>query len=188
MEYIEYFKRQAKNLHKDFKTGQPVFDGFITQNQYSPKFFEDIGDIVNWLEVDREEPWFDETDVTLMKAQQIIAMLSGFKKWGELINASNAGLELGKLLLDNRTGKNLNCDTYPLVDEWNDYLLWSGVANLNMDDESLLALFKEVMLNKYNPSEEELRIQKEYFDSIEDEGYKAWEASFQEIERELGID
>lgn len=181
MDYIDYFKLQAKNLHRDFKTGQPVSDGLITWNEYSPKFFDDIDSIVGWLEVEREEQWFDEKDVSLMKAQHIIALLSGFKKWGELLNANDAKLELGKLLLINRK----NTNTYPLVEEWNDYLLWSGAANLELDDENLLTLFKQVELIEYVPSEEELKLQDEYLSSSDDEGYRAWEESLREIEREM---
>jgi hypothetical protein len=42
MKTIEYFKLQAKNLHKDFKTQKPYFDSSLGDNlfEYPPKFFD----------------------------------------------------------------------------------------------------------------------------------------------------
>jgi len=37
-----------------------------------------------------------------MKAQHIIALMSGFDKWADLVKASEAELDLAKLLFDNQ--------------------------------------------------------------------------------------
>jgi hypothetical protein len=63
---VDYFKLQAKNLFRDFKTQ------------------------------------FDEEDFSLMKAQHLLATMLGFKKWPDLLNASEVELELAKLRFDNQ--------------------------------------------------------------------------------------
>ena len=42
MDTIDYFKLQAKNLHRDFKTKTPVFDKTINDflYEYTPKYFQ----------------------------------------------------------------------------------------------------------------------------------------------------
>ena len=161
MKYVDYFKLQAKNLFKDFKTGKSLPGSPAVL--YSPEFFVDIAAIVTWLKGRRDAKWFSETDVTLMQTQQIIAMLAGFKKWGELIEASEAKLELGKLLLNGRG----SADTFPLADAWNTYLMnrepdtaiddEGCLVELEDTDESLLELFKYCFPVEYFPSEDELR-------------------------------
>ncbi len=46
---ISYFKLQAKNLMRDFKTQQFDTEGLTC---YSPRFFEDIDDIILAFDVD----------------------------------------------------------------------------------------------------------------------------------------
>lgn len=84
MKNIEYFKLQAKNLLKDFKSGVQ-------------KHFPDDAEFVVLCEYG-----YDEADFSLMKAQHIIALRGGFKSWEDLIKASEIELELAKLLLNNR--------------------------------------------------------------------------------------
>lgn len=62
MEHIDYFKLQAKNLFKDFKT-------------QSQKLFPDDAEYLVTLEYD-----FDEQDFSLMNAQHIIARMKGKRK------------------------------------------------------------------------------------------------------------
>lgn len=109
MTNIEYFKLQAKNLFRDWKTKVPVKDEVFKDlivYEYSPKYF-DVSSILFDLEM-------DEDDFSLMKAQHVIAHLSGFYNWDELIHASDEELELGKILLNLRDRFN--------VQEWLDYL------------------------------------------------------------------
>jgi hypothetical protein len=134
MNHIDYFKLQAKNLYRDYQTKKPVYDHVIEGilYEYSPKYFN-IDEIVNSFNL-------DEDNFTLMKAQHIIAILSGFKKWASLIKASETELELGKLLLDNR-------EKIPL-DDWDVYLKIAQRENKNIfNPDEKLEIFKTVFLN-----------------------------------------
>ena len=94
MATIEFFKQQSKNFIKDYKTRAfNEAEGFY---EYSPRYFQDIDELLYNF------GFKDDETFTLMNAQHIIARLSGFYKWNELIQASEAALEIGKLLLTNR--------------------------------------------------------------------------------------
>lgn len=141
MTNIDFFKQQAKNFFKDYNTRVYNKDeGFY---DYNPRFFNDIEEILDNFNIR------DEDDFTLMNAQHIIARLSGFYKWNELIKASNAALELGKLLLTNRLeyqekqGFFTNMVESMIVADWQTF----EKENLkNFDDESKLEVFKKVFL------------------------------------------
>lgn len=131
MKTIEYFKLQAKNLHKDFKTQKLYFDPSLGGNfyEYEPKFF-DVDALVTDFELDEER-------FTLMNAQHIIAKLVGFEKWTTMLKASPAALELSKLLFENMH-KIRN-------EEWEIYIF--GIQHENdilFDDEDKLDIFKKV--------------------------------------------
>lgn len=131
MKTIEYFKLQAKNLHKDFKTQKPYFDSSLGDNlfEYSPKFF-DVDALVTDFEI-------HENHFTLMNAQHIIARLVGLEKWTMLLKASPEALELSKLLFDNMHKIS--------IEEWDIYI--SGEEDEKgflFDDEFKLDIFKEV--------------------------------------------
>lgn len=92
MKNLDYFKKQAKYLVKDWETrkvnpgtdedweGEPyVYDG---------EHFEMLS-IVNFFGVD--------DDFGLQKAQHIIAQMAGFKKWDDLQNADEDELALAKI-------------------------------------------------------------------------------------------
>lgn len=89
MKNISYFKLQAKNLFRDFKS-----DFMKNEATYicAPKFF-DVNVIISDFEVEAD-------DFTLMKAQHIIAKISGFNSWDELIKAPESLLEQGKEVLE----------------------------------------------------------------------------------------
>lgn len=133
MEYIEYFKLQAKNFYRDFCTKKFNEDeGFY---EYFPRFFEDIDEIIISFNIDEEK-------FSLMKAQHLIACLAGFSKWSDILHASEARLELGKLLIENRNNY-VECGS--VLENWKMY----EDANLNgWDDESKLDIFKIVMLGE----------------------------------------
>ena len=86
----------------------------------------------------------------MMNAQHVIAKLSGFYKWTELIKASSASLELGKLLLENRIayqeklGFFTNMVESIIVADWKDY---EQAYLSDADDETKLEVFKEVFLS-----------------------------------------
>ncbi|MTD67655.1 hypothetical protein [Flavobacterium sp. LC2016-13] len=131
METIEYFKLQAKNLHKDFKTQKPYFDSSLGDKlfEYSPKFF-DVDALVTDFEI-------HENHFTLMNAQHIIAKLVGFEKWTEMLKASPPALELAKLRFDNMH-KIRN-------EEWGYYIMdVENENNVTLDDEDKLDIFKTV--------------------------------------------
>ena len=91
---IDYFKLQAKNLHKDFKTKSPVLDKSTTAflYEYTPKYFD--------IEMIIADFGIDEYNFSLMNAQHVIAKIANFDKWADLLKASPAELELAQLLYD----------------------------------------------------------------------------------------
>lgn len=141
MEHIDFFKLQAKNFLRDYKT-QFVNDESGGIYDYVPRFF-DVNDIVLSFDIDEDAPF------GLMNAQHIIAVLAGFKKWTELIKATSARLELGKLLFiayqKNESDVMTNFVPSIFVDEWEVYLRQSNLENL--DDESKLEIYKKVFID-----------------------------------------
>lgn len=143
MATIEFFKQQAKNLLKDYNT--KVYNEDEGFYEYRPRFFHDIDEIVMNFEIDEEGAF------TLMNAQHVIARLSGFYKWTELIKASSANLELGKLLLENRIayrerlGIFTNMVESILVSDWKNY---EQAYLVDADDETKLDVFKKIFLSE----------------------------------------
>ncbi len=111
MTQIPYFKRQAKNLHKDYKANAPYIDDLFLHYR--------VG----------------KNDFCLMKAQHIVALMSGFGKWADLSKASEIELELAKLLFDNQ-------DKIP-VDHWKQYIsALQRDHGITLDAETELEIFK----------------------------------------------
>lgn len=143
MTNIEFFKQQAKNLFKDYNTR--VYNEDEGLYEYSPRFFDDIDDIIMNFDID------EEGSFTLMNAQHVISRLAGFYKWAELIKASEPTLELGKLLLTNRKayqerqGYFTNMVESMIVADWKDY---EQEYIKDLDDESKLEVFKKVFLGE----------------------------------------
>jgi len=131
MTTINYFKLQAKNLHKDFKTKKTYFDPNYGRNlyEYAPTFFD-----VDALALDFD---IEEDNFTLMNAQHYIAKLAGFTKWNEILKASPAALELSKFLFDNMHKVS--------VIEWEVYISIQEDENgFIFEDELKLNIFKDV--------------------------------------------
>ncbi len=134
MTHTEFFKLQAKNLFKDYQTKAKVFDQVIGDYlyEYSPKYF-DIDSIV--LDFD-----IDEEDFSLMKAQHIIAKMIGFRKWTDLLSASEVEQELAKLLFDNQDKIS--------AEDWEMYILGTeSDNNTTFDSDTRLEIFKQVFAN-----------------------------------------
>ncbi len=130
MNHIDYFKQQAKKLYKDYKTQSSYVenDGH-TYYCYKPKFF-DIGGI--FLAYD-----WDETKFSLMKAQHFIAILTGFRKWDNLLTASDTALELARLVFDNEDKIS--------QEEWEMYVdRMEYENNITLSPEDKLGIFKKV--------------------------------------------
>ena len=94
MEHIEYFKLQAKNLHKDFKTR--FFNEEQKTYDYHPKFF-DIGKI--FIEFDIPD-YKDDFSFSLMNAQHVIAKIAKVNNWKELVALSKEEQRLAHRRLD----------------------------------------------------------------------------------------
>jgi len=146
MTHKEFFQLQAGNLLRDFQTQYKDESEAIPICRYKSRFF-DVDDIVLYLDIDEEQK------ITLMKCQHIIAQLAGFKKWADLISASEPVQELGRLLVEyrddfqNGTGifesmENHRCSV--LLEEWEMYAM-QNLQGLN--DEAKLAVFKKVFLD-----------------------------------------
>lgn len=119
MSNLEFFKKQAKNFLKDWQTQIKTVenDGFISYH-YDWKFY-DVGDLFFYYELDDK----DEQDIKLARAQHWISKMVGFKKWDELIHASDIELELAEFLL--RRFKNAQD-----VQDWEETVLFAGLADL----------------------------------------------------------
>jgi hypothetical protein len=134
MTHIAYFKRQAKNLLKDYKTKTPYLDKVDGNSyyKYDPKYFDIDGILVAFD--------YDENDFSLMKAQHIIALLGGFDKWADLSKASEPELELAKAIFDNPDKIN--------IDDWEMYIAYAERENkTTFNPESKLEILKHVFLN-----------------------------------------
>ena len=92
MKNLDYFKKQAKYLVKDWETrkvnpgtdedweGEPyVYDGEYFE-MYNVVHFYEVGD-----------------DFGLQKAQHIIAQMAGFRKWDDLLKADEDELALARI-------------------------------------------------------------------------------------------
>jgi hypothetical protein len=135
MNTIDYFKLQAKNLHKDFKSKIKVFDPTTNkpQHEYTPRYF-DIEMIISDFDI-------DENNFTLMNAQHIIAKIANFKSWADLLKVSNPELQLAKLLYDYQN----RVDIY----DWQNYIAESQKMNdIKLDFEIQIEIFNQVVIEE----------------------------------------
>lgn len=126
MSHLDFFRKQAKNFLKDWQTQTKTVesDGFISYS-YDWKFY-DVGDLFFYYEFNDA----DEQDIKLARAQHLIAKMAGFKKWNELIHATETEQELAELLL--RRFKDASD-----VQNWEEALMFSGAAQYGT--EAILA-------------------------------------------------
>ena len=135
MNTIDYFKLQAKNLHKDFKTKTPVLDKTATAilYEYTPKYFN--------IEMIIADFGIDEENFSLMNAQHVIAKIANFDKWVSLLKAPPAELELAKLLYDHQNKIDLI--------GWNFYIAdTQSMNNTELDAEIQVDIFKQVVVEE----------------------------------------
>ena len=135
MNTIDYFKLQAKNLLRDFKTKTPVLDKTATAflYEYAPKYF-DIEMIISDFDIDEE-------NFSLMNAQHVIAKIANFDKWSELLQASKAELELSKLLYDHQNKIDLVGWKFHIADA-------QSMNETELDAEIQVDIFKQVVVEK----------------------------------------
>lgn len=162
MNYIDFFKLQAKNFLKDFKTKQ--YNEAEDIYEYQPRFFSDFNDIIFNFEIDEEKPF------TLMNAQHIIARLTGFYKWTDLTKATEPALELGKLLFENRLPylekvPIIINEESMIVEDWKSFLVENDLQNC--DDITKLDIFKSYFLQQDNIIKE-LKKEKIFIDFTND--------------------
>ena len=132
MNPIDYFKLQAKNLFKDYKTQTP--DPVEVQHfyNYSPKYFDIDGIVLDFN--------LDEDNFSLMNAQHIITQLAGFHKWTDMLNAPDDELKLAKLLFDNQDKVS--------AEDWEMYIHGTERDNnTTFDPDFRLEIFKQVFVN-----------------------------------------
>lgn len=135
MNTIDYFKLQAKNLHKDFKTKTPVLDKTATSflYEYTPKYF-DIEMVIADFNIDEE-------NFSLMNAQHVIAKIADFDNWASLLKAPTAELELAKLLYDHQ-------NRIDLVG-WQFYIADAQTMNEEeLDAEIQVDIFKQMVIEE----------------------------------------
>ena len=130
MDYIDYFKSQAKKFYKDFKTQYVDENDEYGIYYYRPKFWPDLDEIILSFDI-------DEDHFSLMKAQHIVAYLADFRSLNELIHASEARLEIGYYLLERRENN--------FLEEWQWYKSYAKLDRFNEDET--LEIFKQVYLN-----------------------------------------
>ena len=134
MTHIEYFKLQAKNLFRDYKTQTSYIDDVDGNSyyKYDAKYFDLDGIFLDY-------DW-DEENFSLMKAQHLIALMVGFGNWADLLNASETELELAKLLFDNQDKIH--------SEDWKIYIAEVERDNeTTFDSESKLEMFKLAVVN-----------------------------------------
>ena len=145
MNHIEFIRKQAKNFLKDWQTQSKTVksDGFISYH-YDWKFY-DVGDLFSYYNLDDK----DKQNICLGHAQHYIAQMVGFKKWEDLLHASQTQLELAEILL--RRFKNVQ-----ELQAWNTALGLSKIAQY--DYEAVLDFAKQyykqndsIKLNIYAP-------------------------------------
>lgn len=135
MDTIDYFRLQAKNLHKDFKTKTPVLDKTTTAflYEYKPKYF-DVEMVIADFNIDEE-------NFSLMNAQHVIARIANFEKWDDLIKVSPSELELAKLLYDYQNRIDLI--------GWKFYIAEAQSMNVDeLDAEIQVEIFKQVVIEE----------------------------------------
>lgn len=94
MDYLDFFRLQAKNLYRDWKTHTETEDGIY---EYKPRFF-DVDDFLLYFDEDQNEKNF-----CLQRAQHMVAKVAGFDKWNDLIKADEQHLELARIVFNGCT-------------------------------------------------------------------------------------
>lgn len=114
MNFIPFFKFEAKILLKDYKTR--YYDESRKVYRYQFHHF-DIGDLFFHFEFPDHE---DNFTFTLQNAQHLIAKMVGYNKWEDLIHASEIEHELSEYLLK----KFRNSHD---IQDWEDAKSFSGI-------------------------------------------------------------
>lgn len=134
MQPIKFFKLQAKNLYKDYKTQFLNTEHEIHIFDYSPKYFDINGIVVSY---DYEE--IEAVSFGLMKAQHLFSWLLGFEKWSDLINAPVEKQELLVVLFKNKFD----------IEEWSSHISETNSMNaIKLTYEEQIELLNEHYIGK----------------------------------------
>lgn len=138
MNHIDYFKLQARNLHRDYKTQEPYMENGKKYYRYHPKYFDIDAIFTDWC-----EDLSIEEDFTYMKAQHLIAKMLGFKKWDNLLKAPEDQLDFLHLVFDNEHHANL--------EEWEVYM--DGFYEMNpnsppLNFQSQKAIYEQIFIEQ----------------------------------------
>ncbi len=136
MSNLDFFKKQAKNLHKDWQTRNQTSSEFgVPVYEYHPKFF-DVESIIhlsdyicsseNLLSLIKSPLPNYEENFSLMNAQHLIAKMVGFKKWNALRSASEKELLLAEIIL--RHFKSADD-----IQDWLDTLVFFDIEKADLD-------------------------------------------------------
>ena len=129
MTHLDFFKLQAKNLYRDWKTHTETEDGIY---EYHPRFF-DVDGFLLYYEED-----LDERDFCLQRAQHLVAQTAGFDKWNDLIKAGEKELELAKIVFIGCTSTgNLSLSR----EDWLTFYSGEGIFELPIEGQIEVAKF-----------------------------------------------
>lgn len=129
MTHLDFFKLQAKNLYRDWKTHTETEDGIY---EYHPRFFE-VDEFLVYYEED-----LDERDFCLQRAQHLVAQTAGFDKWNDLIKANEKELELAKIVFNGCTHSN---SLSASREDWLMYYYGEGINEFPIDSQIEVAKY-----------------------------------------------
>ncbi len=137
MTTIEYYKQQAKLLLKDYNLFK---ENNFNQNEAAfdePQEHFDINNVFSKANKSKNE------SITLMNAQHIVAKISDFKDWNDLLHSSEPQREINAY----KIGMNPNiidaAETLVSHELFAEYVDDEG--NLNYTDDEELEMWKHVM-------------------------------------------
>ncbi len=134
MTYLDFFRLQAKNLYRAWKTHKENEEGFYDYE--SPLF--DVNDFLLYFDEDDHEKEF-----CLQRAQHLVAQLAGFRKWNDLIKADDDHLKFGKIIFQGCVNANNGVCSY---EDWEMYYLGNGIDQYPIEAQIQVAeyYFSEV--------------------------------------------
>ena len=94
MTMINYYKQQSKLLLKDYKLFKEKNCNQNMSAYLEPQEHFDINNVLSKVNKQKGDT------ITLMNAQHILAKISGFKDWNDLLRSSDAKREIGALKLN----------------------------------------------------------------------------------------
>ena len=154
MSHVDFFRKQAKNFLKDWRTQKKMEEEGFSYYVYEWKYYH-IGDLFDYFELSNA----DREDKKLVRAQHYIAKMVGFKTWNDLIHAPEKELKLAAYIL-----RHIKSSYH--IEDWKDALSHSGIKK--KDPEALLDYAKQYYSRYGEDDEYEGEVP---FDRDMDQGY-----------------